>query len=59
MRLTSLLVDTSDIDVSGNEAVNVDNKSFSYVTSGGYAHCCKQSVAFSYLNFEDLDNQAI
>jgi len=57
MRLTSLLVDTSDIDVSGNEAVNVDNKNFSYVTSGGYAHYCNQSVAFSYLNFEDLNNQ--
>ena len=56
-RLTSLLIDTTDIDVSGNEAVNVANKYFSYVTSGGFAHYSNQSVAFSYLNSDYLHNQ--
>jgi len=49
-KLTSLIVETKDIDVTNNEAVIKDGKSIGYVTSGGFAHYVKKSVAYSYLN---------
>jgi len=54
LKLTPLIVETEDIDVTNNEAVVKDGKSIGYITSGGYAHYVKKSVAYSYLDEEIL-----
>ena len=50
LKLTPLIVETKDIDVTNNEAVMKDGKSIGYITSGGYAHYVKKSIAYSYLD---------
>jgi len=50
LKLTPLIVETNDIDVTNNEAVVKDGISIGYVTSGGYAHYVKKSIAYSYLD---------
>ena len=50
LKLTPLIVETNDIDVTNNEAVLKDGKSIGYITSGGYAHYVKKSIAYSYLD---------
>ena len=54
LKLTSLIIETEDIDVTNNEAVVKDGKSIGYITSGGFAHHVKKSVAYSYLDEEIL-----
>ncbi len=54
LKLTPLIVETEDIDVTNNEAVIKDGKSIGYITSGGFAHHVKKSVAYSYLDKEIL-----
>tara|TARA_Y100000590_G_scaffold203135_1_gene230506 strand:+ start:11 stop:1201 length:1191 start_codon:yes stop_codon:yes gene_type:complete len=54
LKLTQMIVETNDIDVTYNEAVMKDGKSIGYITSGGFAHYVKKSVAYSYLNEEIL-----
>ena len=54
LQLTPMIVETKDIDVTNNEAVIKDGKSIGYITSGGYAHFVKKSVAYSYLDKEIL-----
>ena len=54
LKLTPLIVETEDIDVTNNEAVVKDGKSIGYITSGGFAHHVKKSVAYSYLDEEIL-----
>ena len=49
-----MIVETSDIDVTNNEAVIRDGKSIGYVTSGGFAHYVNKSIAFSYLDQKEL-----
>ncbi len=56
LKLTSLLIKTSDIDVTNNEAVMKKDKSIGYITSGGYAHYVGQSIAFSYLDETDINS---
>ena len=51
-KLCVMVVDTLDIDVINDEAIMKDNKCVGYVTSGGYAHHVKKSVAFGYLPIE-------
>ena len=53
-KLTYMIVETNDIDVTNNEAVMKDGKSIGYITSGGFAHYVKKSVAYSYLDKEIL-----
>ena len=48
-KLVTLVVATTDIDVSNDEAVLVGDKAVGYVTSGGFAHGVGKSVAFAYL----------
>ena len=48
-KLVTLIVDTADIDVSHDEAIFHNGECVGYVTSGGYAHYCKQSVAMGYV----------
>ena len=50
LKLTPLIIETEDIDVTNNEAVVKDGKSIGYITSGGFAHYVKKSVAYSYLD---------
>jgi len=54
LKLTPLIIETEDIDVTNNEAVVKDGKSIGYITSGGFAHYVKKSVAYSYLDEEIL-----
>ena len=55
-KLTPLIVETNDIDVTNNEAVIKDGKSIGYVTSGGFAHFINKSIAFSYLDTHQLNS---
>ena len=54
LKLTPLIIETEDIDVTNNEAVVKDGKSIGYITSGGFAHYVNKSVAYSYLDKEIL-----
>ena len=38
-----------DIDVTGDEAIMKDGKCIGYITSGGYAHHVKKSLAMGYI----------
>ena len=44
-----MVVDTKDIDAINDEAIIKDNKCVGYVTSGGFAHYVKKSIALGYL----------
>jgi dimethylglycine dehydrogenase len=46
------MIETKDIDVTNNEAVVKNGKSIGYITSGGFAHYVKKSIAYSYLDKE-------
>jgi len=50
LKLTPMIVETKDIDVTNNEAVLKDGKSIGYITSGGFAHYVEKSIAYSYLD---------
>ena len=49
-------METNDIDVTNNEAVLSKDNSIGYVTSGGFAHFVNKSVAFTYINKENLNS---
>ena len=51
-KLVAMTIDTEDIDVSNDEAILKDNKCVGYVTSGGYAHHSKKSMALGYVPLE-------
>lgn len=51
-KLVSMVIDTNGIDVSNDEAIMKDGACVGYVTSGGYAHYIKQSMAMGYLPLE-------
>ncbi|MEL0285987.1 MAG: glycine cleavage T C-terminal barrel domain-containing protein, partial [Paracoccaceae bacterium] len=46
----TMVVDVEGIDVSGDEAILSDGQSVGYVSSGGYAHHVKKSMAMGYVN---------
>ncbi|MDA7949725.1 MAG: FAD-dependent oxidoreductase [Hyphomicrobiaceae bacterium] len=48
-RLISLKVDASDADVIGDEPIWHDNQVIGWVTSGGYAHHSRASIALGYV----------
>jgi len=48
-KLVTLVIDVDGIDVSGDEAIILDGKAVGYVSSGGYAHHVKKSVAMGYV----------
>ena len=56
-RLVPLIVETNDIDVTYNEAVLKGEKSIGYITSGGFAHFVNKSVAFSYVDQNELKSE--
>jgi dimethylglycine dehydrogenase len=47
MRLISLAVSAIDADVIGDEPVSIDGTVVGWVTSGGFAHASKTSVALA------------
>ena len=54
-----MVIDTKDIDVTNDEAILKDNKCIGYITSGGYAHHCKKSVALGYVPIELSRDQTL
>tara|TARA_B100001029_G_scaffold117680_1_gene97547 strand:+ start:1 stop:1191 length:1191 start_codon:yes stop_codon:yes gene_type:complete len=56
-KLIPLIVQTNDIDVTNNEAVIKSDKSIGYVTSGGFAHFVNKSIAFSYIDQNELKSE--
>ncbi len=48
-KLVTMVVDTQDMDVSGDEAILKDGTCVGYVSSGGFAHHVGKSVALGYL----------
>jgi dimethylglycine dehydrogenase len=51
-KLVTMTVDTEDIDVTNDEAILKDKKCVGYITSGGYAHHIKKSMALGYVPVE-------
>ena len=47
-----MIIDTKDIDVTNDEAILKDKKCVGYITSGGYAHHSKKSMALGYVPTE-------
>ena len=50
LKLTPLIIETDDIDVTNNEALIKDGKSIGYITSGGFAHYVRKSIGYAYLD---------
>jgi len=48
-KLVTMTIDTEDIDVTNDEAILKDKKCVGYITSGGYAHHVKKSMAMGYV----------
>ena len=48
-KLVTMIIDTKDIDVSGDEAILKNGKCIGYITSGGYSHHVKKSMAMGYV----------
>jgi dimethylglycine dehydrogenase len=48
----------TDTDVSGDEAVMHNGECVSYITSGGYGHSVKKSLAMTYLPVELIESNA-
>ena len=44
-----MTIETKDIDVTLDEAIMKDQKCVGYITSGGYAHHVKKSMAMGYV----------
>ena len=51
-KLVVMIIDTKDIDVTNDEAIIKDKKCVGYITSGGYAHHVKKSIALGYVPVE-------
>ena len=47
-----MTINTKDIDVTNDEAILKDKKCVGYITSGGYAHHVKKSMALGYVPIE-------
>ncbi|UXX81694.1 GcvT family protein [Roseovarius pelagicus] len=48
-KLVTLVIDVDGIDVSGDEAILTQGRPVGYVSSGGYAHHARKSVAMGYV----------
>jgi dimethylglycine dehydrogenase len=55
LRLRTFILDAHDADVIGDEAIWHDGQVRGWVTSGGYAHASKLSVALGYVPKEIAD----
>lgn len=52
-KLVTLIIDVEGIDVSNDEAILKDGEAVGYVSSGGYAHHVKKSMAMGYVSTEN------
>ncbi len=59
IKLVTMTIDTDDIDVSNDEAILKDGECVGYVTSGGYAHHVRQSMALGYVPAELAANGTV
>jgi len=57
-RLATFVVDAADADVMGDEPIWRDGKVVGWVTSGGYAHASRASVALGYVRAEAFEGEA-
>ncbi len=48
-KLVTMVIDVDGIDVSNDEAILKDGEAVGYISSGGYAHHVKKSVALGYV----------
>ena len=48
-KLVTMTIETKNIDVTGDEAIMKNGKCVGYITSGGYAHHVKKSMAMGYV----------
>ncbi|MGB1310142.1 MAG: glycine cleavage T C-terminal barrel domain-containing protein, partial [Leucothrix sp.] len=48
-RLATFIVDVDDTDVNADEPIWYDGELVGFVTSGGYAHWAKKSVAIGFV----------
>ncbi|MCF8467482.1 MAG: FAD-dependent oxidoreductase [Sneathiella sp.] len=55
-RLSTFVVDAKDADVFGDEPIWKDGKVVGFVTSGGYAHYVKKSVAIGFTPPEMIED---
>ncbi len=51
-KLVTLVIEVDGIDVSNDEAILKDGEAVGYISSGGYAHHVKKSVALGYVPTE-------
>ncbi len=51
-KLVTLVIDVDGIDVSNDEAILINGAAVGYVSSGGYAHHVKKSMAMGYVGAE-------
>jgi len=58
-RLVSFKVDAIDADAVADEPIWKDNKVVGFVTSGGYAHFSKQSVALGFIPTQMIASGAV
>ena len=49
-KLITMVVDAEGIDVTGDEAIVCDGKTIGYVSSGGFAHHVRKSMAMGYVS---------
>lgn len=54
-KLVTLVVDVDGIDVSIDEAILKDGEAVGYISSGGYAHHARKSMAMGYVSAEMAD----
>ena len=51
-KLVTLTIESEEIDVSNDEAILKNEEPIGYISSGGYAHYVKKSVALGYVPIE-------
>jgi dimethylglycine dehydrogenase len=57
-KLSTLVVDAADADVIADEPIWRDGKVIGWVTSGGYGHSVRKSIALGYVAVEQHDPSA-
>ena len=50
-----MVINTHDIDVSGDEAILKEGAPIGYISSGGYGHHVDKSIAMGYVQAECAD----
>lgn len=57
-RLVTMVVDADEADVSGDEPILHGDDAVGWVTSGGYGHWCRRSIALGYVPAPLVDGAA-